>query len=247
MQGQVLPGDRCHMMPTWHTGQMVMPCGAPGLRERKKLQTRAAIVDAALDLFERKGFEATTVEDIAAAADVSPRTFFRYFESKQDVVMVKNQEEGEGLAVALTQRPPDEPPVEALRNTITAQVASLESDDVMQREMRVMMGNPDLRAMALDHFHEHSDELARALAGRMRLPGDALVPRVLAGVVGTALWAVIDKWVSEGAEAARLRPMIDEVFDLLASGFDAVVASAAQADAAQAQAGPAQADAATPA
>lgn len=202
---------------------MGMPCGPVGLRERKKLQTRAAIVEAALELFERKGFDATTVEDIAAAADVSPRTFFRYFESKQDVVMAKTNEKGDHLGALLTARPPEEAPLEALRGTIVGVISEMvAADDGSLREMRVMMGTPELRAMALDHFHEHQDELAAALAGRMGLPPDAFTPRLLAGVVSTALWALVDRWVTEGAEPDRMVPMIDEVFDMLASGFETV-------------------------
>jgi len=215
------------MIPSWHTGPMGMPCGPPGLRERKKLQTRTAIVAAALDLFERKGFEATTVEDIAAAADVSPRTFFRYFESKQDVVMAKTHEQGGGLSDIIAARPPEEGPVEALRQAITGELQALADEDgVMLREMRVMVSTPELRAMALDHFHDHQEDMAEALAGRMGLPSDAFVPHVLAGVVGTALWTVIDRWVAEGAKVERLKPLVDEVFDLLASGFDASPAAA---------------------
>src|SRR3712207_4537274 len=59
---------------------------ATGLRERKKLKTRLALVDAAVELFERKGFEATTVEEICERAEVSPSTFFRYFPAKEAVV-----------------------------------------------------------------------------------------------------------------------------------------------------------------
>src|ERR671911_1637708 len=107
-------------MTHWHTGDMGVPsgCGPPGLRERKKARTHEAIVDAALDLFERKGYEATTVEDIAAAADVSPRTFFRYFDSKQDVVLAKNNLEAEGLGDLIIARPADETPIEAFRAVI---------------------------------------------------------------------------------------------------------------------------------
>lgn len=210
------------MGPNWHTGLMGMPCGPPGLRERKKLQTRTAIVTAALELFEQQGFEATTIEDIAAAADISPRTFFRYFESKQDVVMAHTNDKGDDLGTRVEARPAHEGPVEALRQTILAQLSALvAADDTVLREMRVMMSSPELRAMALDHFHEHQEQLAAALAVRMNQPPDALGPHVLAGVFSTAVWAAVDRWVAEGADRDRLVPMVDEVFRMLASGFDA--------------------------
>ena len=77
----------------------------PGLRERKKAQTYDAIMGAALDLFERKGYDTTTVEDIADAANVSPRTFFRYFDAKVDVVMHNKEHDDLGLDVYVAQRP----------------------------------------------------------------------------------------------------------------------------------------------
>jgi len=92
-----------------------------------------------------------------------------------------------------------------------------------------MMGTPELRALALDHFHEQKDELAVALAERLGEPPDALAPNVLAGVVGTAMWAMVDRWVAEGGKRDRLRPMLDEVFDLLATGFDPKTTTTASA------------------
>ena len=200
------------------------PCGPVGLRERKKLQTREAIVDAALELFERKGFEATTVEDIAAAADVSPRTFFRYFESKQDVVMAKTNDKGDDLGTLLTARPPEEPPLEALRRTILGVISEMvATDDGSLREMRVMMGTPELRAMALDHFHDHQDELAVALAGRMGLAPDAFT-RPPAGRGGQHRLCRLCRPLGRRGRRPehRMVPMIDEVFDMLASGFESV-------------------------
>ena len=91
---------------------------ASGLRERKKARTREAIIDAALDLFGRKGFDATTIEDIAAAADVSPRTFFRYFDSKVDLVMAHNEAHGDKIAPLIAARPASEGPLEALRQVM---------------------------------------------------------------------------------------------------------------------------------
>lgn len=189
-----------------------------GLRERKKLRTRQAIVDAALDLFERRGFDATTVEDIAAAADISPRTFFRYFDSKLDVVMSRNKAEEPGFA-ALATMSPDKGPVaathELVRDLATTLVAGGENPAV--RELKVVVTTPSLRPLALEHFHQHQDELARAYAARLGEAGDALRPHVLAGVAATTMWAVIDRWVAEGAQPDRLVDLIDEAFALLTS------------------------------
>src|ERR1700722_16558026 len=87
----------------------------PGLRERKKARTSQALEDAALELFATKGFDATTIEEIADAVEVSPRTFFRYFTSKEEVLFAKDaRKEGE-LATFLTARPPGESVLEKLR------------------------------------------------------------------------------------------------------------------------------------
>jgi AcrR family transcriptional regulator len=211
----------------WHTGDMDVPrgCGPPGLRERKKARTHEAIVDAALDLFERKGYEATTVEDIAAAADVSPRTFFRYFDSKQDVVLAKNHDKSAGIGALVAARPPEESPVQAIRAVFTEQLAAMLGNpgDPAVRELKVVMGTPELRAMALDHFHENMEQLAGAVSLRLGASGDSLAPRLLAGVIGTALWAIVDHWVAEGADQERLPVLVDEAFTLIGSGFDTVL------------------------
>jgi AcrR family transcriptional regulator len=193
---------------------------ADSLRERKKLRTREAIVDAALELFERQGFDATTVEDIAAAADVSPRTFFRYFDSKLDVVMSRNKAE-EPHFEELVNVAPGAGPVTAAREVIGSLMQALvEGDDPSAvREFKVVLTTPSLRSMALEHFHQHHDELARAYAARLGVSTDALQAHVLAGVVSTTTWAVLNRWVAEGAEPAALLPMLDEAFSLLATGL----------------------------
>ena len=121
---------------------------ANGLRERKKARTREAIIDAALDLFASKGFEATTIEDIAAAADVSPRTFFRYFESKVDLVMARNEAHGDKIGPLIVARPASEGPLEALRQVIQQTMCELLADPSVVRELQVMMGTPTLRNRA---------------------------------------------------------------------------------------------------
>jgi AcrR family transcriptional regulator len=193
---------------------------ADGLRERKKLRTREAIVDAALELFERQGFDATTVEDIAAAADVSPRTFFRYFDSKLDVVMSRSKAEEPHFEELVTLSP-GKGPVSAAHEIVGRLVGALvEGDDPSTvREFKVVLTTPSLRALALDHFHQHHDQLVDAYAARLGLGTDDLRPHVLAGVVSTTTWAVLDRWVADGADPDALRPMLDEAFSLLATGL----------------------------
>jgi AcrR family transcriptional regulator len=199
--------------------------GAPeGLRERKKSRTYDAIVEAAVELFEQKGFDATTVEEIAAAADVSPRTFFRYFDSKLDVVMPRKHASDElSLVEELAARPPEEHPIEAVRQVLRRDLkAIIDADPLAVRQLRVTMREPSLRARAFDHFQEHQAELLDVFATRLGMGPDALQAHLLAAAVGTAMWTVVDRWVAEGAAEDRLLPLLDEGFELLATGFDAL-------------------------
>jgi AcrR family transcriptional regulator len=197
---------------------MVTPCG--GLRERKKARTREAIIDSAIDLFERKGYDATTVEDIAVAADVSQRTFFRYFESKLDVVMAPKTDSGHDLEQRVADRPPDEAPVEAFRNVIREELAgALQAGDLRARQFTLVMRTPSLRSFAHEHFNEHRDEFARVFAKRLGVADDALAPQIMATTTAGVVWTVIDRWVDEAAPPDRLITLLDEAFDLLATGL----------------------------
>jgi AcrR family transcriptional regulator len=192
-----------------------------GLRERKKTRTHEAIRDAALVLFERHGYDHTTVEDIAAAAEVSPRTFFRYFDSKLDVVMSHNKEDDHDLGAMVSAAPPELGPIAATLAVFREQLGALAvgDDPSSVREFKVVLTTPSLRSLALEHFHQHQQELARTYAERLGVPEDDLQPHVLAGVVSTTAWAVLDRWVSEGCDPERLIPMVDEAFGLLQAGW----------------------------
>jgi AcrR family transcriptional regulator len=191
-----------------------------GLRERKKAQTHDAILGAALDLFERRGYDATTVEEIADEADVSPRTFFRYFDAKVDVIMRHKGDDDLGLDRLLVLRPADEGPVEALRNVIRDELGPMMlGDPVLSRQIRIMLTTPSLRALARDHFNDHEQELAHAVAARLGVGPDELRPHVIAAVVGTTMWTVINRWVADGAATEDLPRMIDEAFAMLADGL----------------------------
>jgi len=192
---------------------------ANGLRERKKARTREAIIDAALDLFAHKGFEATTIEDIAAAADVSPRTFFRYFESKVDLVMARNEAHGDKIGPLVAARPASEGPLEALRQVIQQTMCELFADPSVVRELQVMMSTPALRNRAREHFYEEEAELVSAFAARLGTHEDDLTANVMASAAASTIWTVIQRWLAEGTEVERLMPMIDEAFALLEQGI----------------------------
>src|SRR5690348_4474421 len=101
-----------------------------GLRERKKQRTRDALIDAALDLFLTRGYEATTIDQIAAEVEVSPRTFFRYFASKEDVALSLTADEQRMLLAELVSRPESESPFTALCQAMRSLLKMLrEADD----------------------------------------------------------------------------------------------------------------------
>jgi AcrR family transcriptional regulator len=193
-----------------------------GLRERKKARTRDAIIDAALELFERNGFDATTVEDIAAAADVSPRTFFRYFDTKLDVVMARNVDDGGDIEDLLAALPADAGPLEAVHQVMRQKLTSKldEGDDLVLREMRIVMSTPSLRSICVERFHDHLDGFAAMFAARMGVDERSLQPYIVAGAVSAMLLAVMDRWVAGGAQSDQLIPLLDEGFALLRRGLD---------------------------
>jgi AcrR family transcriptional regulator len=162
-----------------------------GLRERKKARTRAAIREQAMRLFQEQGYAATTVEQIAAAADVSPSTFFRYFPAKEDVVITDDYDP---MVVASMQRQPaDLNPIETIRAAIHEVFNSL-SDEDWQRErqrQRLFTDVPELRARAMQQYANTIVLLAAAVAERAGLPADDFSARVLAGaVIGAAMAGV---------------------------------------------------------
>lgn len=195
--------------------------GPSGLRERKKAQTREAIIDAALDLFERNGYEATTIEDIAGEANISPRTFFRYFDTKLEVILAESDAEAEGFHHMVEARPASEGALEALHNVMREQIEQLLlTDSRTAREMRIVLATPTLRSQALEHLREHQNSLVPPLAKRLGLDSDALRAHVLAGAATTMIWTVIEQWVARGSDPDQLLPMVDEGFSLLAGELD---------------------------
>jgi AcrR family transcriptional regulator len=159
-----------------------------GLRERKKARTRAVIREQALRLFSEQGYQSTTVEQIAEAAEVSPSTFFRYFPTKEDVVL---QDDFDPIAIEKFEaQPPGLHPVAALRAAITEAFAELPADQIEQwhEVTRLTMAVPELRARTLDNFTQSVTMAAELIAKRQgRDPSDLAVRTVAGAVVGVGL------------------------------------------------------------
>ncbi|MGC5664340.1 TetR/AcrR family transcriptional regulator [Micromonospora sp. WMMD723] len=136
------------------------------LRERKRARTRQALVDAAVDLFGRQGYEATTIAEIAAAADVGTRTFFSYFPSKEDLLFPEADRRVRVALDAIAGRSPDEEPAEVLLRALRQ--ANDESGDMTgplaALRIRLTMEVPAVRGRALQLQWESQREIARLLA-----------------------------------------------------------------------------------
>src|ERR1700747_3014362 len=143
-----------------------------GLRERKKARTRASLREHALRLFREQGYQRRTVEQIAAAAKVSPRTFFRYFPTKEDLILQDDMDTR--MVEAFERQPPDLGPVPAVRAATREVVESYsEADlDVLRQTSTFTMTVPEVRARALDEFARTIAVISEALAKRTGRPAD---------------------------------------------------------------------------
>ncbi|MBK5227323.1 MAG: TetR family transcriptional regulator [Actinobacteria bacterium] len=190
-----------------------------GLRERKKLKTATTIEEKALRLFSERGYDATTVDDIAAAADVAPRTFFRYFPTKEDVVLGHYAERMALLGRALAGRPDDEPAITAVRHAYAEVARDFESkrEGVLQRALLIAT-KPSLRARNLELQIRWERVIAEAVAPRLGVGIDD--PRVvlLSACAVTAMRVSLETWVAEGGTSS-LPERLDRSLDLIERGL----------------------------
>jgi AcrR family transcriptional regulator len=170
-----------------------------GLRERKKQRTRDAIVQAAFKLFDERGFDGTTIADIAEAAEIAPRTFFSYFPSKDDVVFHDFSEKQAALAAILRDRDPGTNAFDAVRNAIT-DLAAEEADPSHLHQKRLqsrLIRENDSLAAHSEHLRGKIVELlAEAVAQDLGVEPDSLRPRLVAAATAAAL-QVIDEMAPE--------------------------------------------------
>ncbi|MEU7579359.1 TetR family transcriptional regulator [Streptomyces sp. NPDC041068] len=189
-----------------------------GLRERKKLKTRLAIRDATYRLIREQGYEATTVEQIAEAAEVSPSTVFRYFPTKEDIVLT--DEYDPLLESELRERPVDEPIVESLRIVLrrAMSLGFAEEPEVTRLRTKLMTEVPAVRSRMLESMSVTGAILCRIIAERTgREPGDLEVRTFSMGLIG-ALTETAAYWAEHDHED-DLPTLVDRTLDMLTSGF----------------------------
>lgn len=190
------------------------------LRERKKARTRAAIREHALRLFREQGYDATTVEQIAAAAEVSPSTFFRYFPTKEDVVLRDDMDDR--MFEAFDRQPRSLPPIAAFRAALREAIATFTPTEwaEFQEMSAIGMSIPEVRARIVDEMARMIETAVDALAKRTgRSPADLAV-RVYAGAIIGAIMAVMGpEAYSEGTVDPAAFGRIDDALAVLESGL----------------------------
>lgn len=204
-----------------------------GLRERKKRATRAALAEAAVRLAAEHGAEKVTVEAISAAAGVSVRTFFNYFDSRDDAFVVIDADAGARMRRAVLEAPAELSPLAALREAMAAELAEAEQQHELWRlHAEVLHASPHLLARGVGAHMAAEADLADAIAERLRgaggtsgagsvaEAGSGLYPRLLAAVAGAAVRTSVDHWSAHQEEAAFL-DVFHKVFSLLAAGLPA--------------------------
>ncbi len=177
----------------------------PGLRERKKARTRAAIQAHALRLFAERGYAATTVEQIAAAAEVSQSTFFRYFPTKEDVVL--HDRFDPLLLAAFEAQPAELTPVAAVRAAIRAVLGALPAEELADERQRgaLILSVPELRARALDQFAGTLLPFTEVIARRAgRRPDDPAVRTFTGALIGVSISALVAATEDPSAEYLEL-------------------------------------------
>lgn len=185
-----------------------------GRRERKKNQTRRALRAAAVELVALRGFDRVTVEEITDAVDVSPRTFFNHYASKEDALTAPDPERLAQIRMSVLTRPSQEPPLVALRNALLSDAQALSQDrEEWLRRLGVLRRDPRLMAALARSWWLLERELIEALTERLGSGPEDLRPAVLATSAVAALRVAVSRW--PGREP-------DALSDLLGAAFEAL-------------------------
>jgi AcrR family transcriptional regulator len=202
----------------------VVETGDGGLRERKKRETRLALSHATIRLALEHGFDNVSVEDIAAAANVSERTFRNYFTSKADAIVATHVERGRRIAEVLKQRPADEPLWDALVNAVVTQFEPPPGSATQPRDGRYasalekLLAEPAVQHEVVRAHTTAQDALTDAVAARTGTDATTdLYPQVVAAVVSTGIGTAMAHWTRDPTQS--LVSLLREVFDHIRAGL----------------------------
>lgn len=197
-----------------------------GLRERKKLRTRRALIEAAVRLVAEQGYEETTVAQIAASADVSTRTFFSYFPGKDDVFFADSQQRVDALVRAVADRRPQETVAHLLRalegSVVSPDAAAGLTGEVPSLRVRLILSSPALQAPALHWLFEAQRHLTGAL---LEAYGDELNEPEAAAAVGALVGALVNTvliCLARDASADELRLALSRAARVAVAGLASV-------------------------
>ena len=197
---------------------------ATGLRERKKQRTREAIVRVAFELFAERGYQATTLADIADAAEVSRRTIFASFPGKEEILFCDFEATARALETSLAERPPGVDALQVVRDFIVSTAPNKESE-VEPVRRRIVEQDETLRSRMRARMARMEDLIAAAIADDLGAPDDDLRPHVVAASLSAAFGVISER------EAARKRKprnpddvarVIDPIIIFLRGGLDAL-------------------------
>ncbi|NBD27119.1 TetR family transcriptional regulator [Paenibacillus sp. T1] len=188
-----------------------------GLREKKKLKTRRTLQQQGMRLFREQGYDATTIEQIAEASEISPSTFFRYFPTKEALVL--EDDDDELLIESFMKQPADKSLIQAFRAAVKEGFAEMtrEEQESLGERVALMMSVPELRAASLIQMNETLLMIARLVADRLDRPRDDFEVMMFAGSVMGAMMAV-QLYCSEHPEA-DFTAVVDQALALYEAGL----------------------------
>ncbi len=196
------------------------------LRVKRSEMMLSELEAVALELFEQRGFD-VTIDEIAAEAQISVRTFYRYFPTKEDVLQLRIERRSEGLRAALAARPADEPPLHSLRVAL-GDVVSAEDPELVRRWSTVIASTPSVVKGVLGGIQlKGHGVIAEFLGARLGAPSDAVVPTMLAAAVGGVIQAAQTRWFLDGGDLAAT---ISEGLEVLERGIGAEPSTWSDAD-----------------
>jgi AcrR family transcriptional regulator len=185
-----------------------------GLRERKKQRTRATIARIALELFERQGFQATTIPQIAEAAEAAPRTVSTYFPAKEDLLFPEQDEAFADLAACVRERPPGQTAPDALRTWVEEQLPDWQArEEELQARRRVIDADEGLRRHRSRFVVRTQELMADEIASDLGMPPGELEPHVAAAATSALLDVLVQHRPSCGSDVAAWHTEALELMD----------------------------------